>query len=408
MSFLLNTVKSATTLWNRSPRLIGGAISRKVRSRLHGGRVTDWYSVVGAPTGRALIIHDPDPYFMRRGSWSFEAHQTNLQARMIGESLNRLGYIVDVVSSSDAEVQIKDPSQYDLLFGKGENFTRLGRALPDRVPKVYFVTGVHRTVHNRELSRRMDRLEASRGVRLTGRAVETMEIEEVADAIVLGGDETNALTYREHLGKSIPIHPVRFAFFDHEDAVDDKDIEAAKKNFLWFGGGGMITKGLDLTLEAFATGMEDCDLYVCGPLTENEAFVDIYRKELCAHSNVHPIGWVHIRSELFAEVTRKCGFHVYPTIPVGYPSGSIVNCMHRGMVPISTLVRPRDEEWGIPVRDDSVAGLRETLREASSLPAETLREKSVAASETAKSEFTERAFREDFETAILEIVDEKG
>jgi len=44
---------------------------------------------------------------------------------------------------------------------------------------------------------------------------------------------------------------------------------ACRRSFLWFGSGGLVHKGLDLVLEAFAQ-MPDFYLTVCGPVNEEK------------------------------------------------------------------------------------------------------------------------------------------
>ena len=51
-----------------------------------------------------------------------------------------------------------------------------------------------------------------------------------------------------------------------------KDFERARSAFLWFGSGGLVHKGLDLVLEAFA-GLPDCRLFVCGPISRERSIV---------------------------------------------------------------------------------------------------------------------------------------
>jgi glycosyltransferase involved in cell wall biosynthesis len=71
---------------------------------------------------------------------------------------------------------------------------------------------------------------------------------------------------------------------------ESKDFDACRRNFLWFGSGGFIRKGLDLVLEAFA-GMPEYHLTVCGPIEEERDFQQAFAKELYDTPNIHTLGW---------------------------------------------------------------------------------------------------------------------
>ena len=71
--------------------------------------------------------------------------------------------------------------------------------------------------------------------------------------------------------------------------------------FLWIGSQGLVHKGLDLVLEAFAR-MPDLHLTVCGPIREEPAFEAAFRRELYATPNIETLGWVDIASPAFADL----------------------------------------------------------------------------------------------------------
>ena len=93
---------------------------------------------------------------------------------------------------------------------------------------------------------------------------------------------------------------------------EEKDFEACRKRFLWLGSGGLVRKGLDLVLDAFAE-MPEYDLTVCGPIQRERDFEKAYYKELYQTPNIHTVGWVDIASPEFIEITNNCIGLIYPS-----------------------------------------------------------------------------------------------
>ncbi|MHC5721439.1 MAG: glycosyltransferase, partial [Nostoc sp.] len=97
---------------------------------------------------------------------------------------------------------------------------------------------------------------------------------------------------------------------------DEKDFEAVRKNFLWFGGSALVLKGLDLVLDAFAQ-MPEYHLTVCGPVSNDQEFEQAFYKELYETPNIHTYGWIDVSSPDFLKVTNNCLGLVYPSVSEG-------------------------------------------------------------------------------------------
>ena len=106
---------------------------------------------------------------------------------------------------------------------------------------------------------------------------------ELADCITVLGNQMTADTF-QYTGKPVYRIPLSSAAeFPWDEA---KDFDRVRRRFLWLGSGGMVHKGLDLVLEAFA-GMPELELVVCGPVDGESDFQKLYHRELYETPNIH-------------------------------------------------------------------------------------------------------------------------
>lgn len=133
--------------------------------------------------------------------------------------------------------------------------------------------------------------------------------------------------------------------------LEDKDFDNCRKNFLWFGSGGLVHKGLDLVLEGFVQ-KPDFHLTICRPISQEEDFVKAFYKELYQKSNAHTIRWIDVSSQKFRNILNSCVGIVYPSCSEG-GGGSVINCMHAGLIPIVSYEASVEvqEDYGVIFKD---------------------------------------------------------
>ena len=152
-------------------------------------------------------------------------------------------------------------------------------------------TGKHWRFQNRAEHLRLSALEARRGVRLQPRRIAPPgHGVELADCLTVLGDRMTIDTFA-YSGKPcfrIPLSTT--AEFPWNAA---KDFATCRRRFVWFGSSGMVHKGLDLVLEAFAATPE-LQLTVCGPVDCERDFNDFYRRELYRTPNIRTVGWIDV------------------------------------------------------------------------------------------------------------------
>jgi len=362
------------------------------------------YGDVSNPVGRALVLEHVRPFYRpptkydpRPGRWS--------KVRNV-EILNELGIEVDIYDISTQSVRPDEFDQYDLLFGSGPNFESFTRELPPDATKIYYTGGAHYEQVTQQYTDRLEQLQGRRGVEVDpgrpGLFDPDVSLDSV-DVVLAMGDDLVEGTYTDR--SDVPVYTIRTTHTPHLDFdVDGRDYETSRENFLWFGGRGPIFKGLDLVLEAF----EDCpdlDLYVVGPYDHHEDFLDLYGEQLANRENVHPMGYVDLRSPLFRRLVRNCSFLVFPSASEG-SSGSVAACMWRGVVPVSPPeVMESTDGWGITLEDDSVDGIRRTVRECASMPPEGVRELSRNVYDEARRRYDREQYSERMLETFLDIFD---
>ncbi len=350
-------------------------------------------------TKRALLSYKTTPFSLSPDD------PRNVQFSNIGiirnivRVLNELGYTIDVVNYQDTRFL---PSRnYDLFIGHaGYNFERIERNLPSHVDKIYFSSGIYWREFNRAVERRFRQLEQRRGIRLPyERWIHHSEeyANQSADGIICLGNEVTKKTYSQFpvvVNMNNAAYPI-----EHYDCTK-KDFASARSNFLFFSGSGNVHKGLDLLLESFSHLEEH--LYVCQRISPE--FYEFYQHELKDYPNIHLVGYIPMRGAEFYKLVDKCAFVIHPSCAEGQP-GSVVDCMHQGLIPVVSRACALDiDDYGVMLDPCTIEEIRGVVQRLSTLPAAQCREMSMRAREAAVTDFSESAFRQNFTDAIQHVL----
>lgn len=146
------------------------------------------------------------------------------------------------------------------------------------------------------------------------------------DAIWYIGNEWTCSTYDKY--GDIPKYRINTTGFSSHKLTSSKIIGENRKGFLWFGGKGMIHKGLDLCIEAFARHPE-LKLYVAG---YKGSYWGLYEKYLKL-PNVKFVGFVDPLSREYQRICDACAFSILPSCSEGTAT-SILTLMNMGLIPI--------------------------------------------------------------------------
>jgi glycosyltransferase involved in cell wall biosynthesis len=379
-------------LMRRATRQIARVPSR-IRERLAEERVISIRAP--EPRGQALISYVLTPFMLPPGQPIPNHHTQFWEARAIADAFLAEGYSIDVISFMNEAFMPR--KQYDFAVDVRWNLERLVPVLGPRCTKIMHIDIAHVLFHNEAEARRLLDLQRRRGVTLTPRRHERSNFcIEAADCATMLGNDFTLGTYRY---SRKPIFKVPITAPELWPSLGQRDFEQCRTTFLWLGTYGLVHKGLDLVLEAFAE-MPQYRLIVCGPINE-EDFVQEYRRELYETPNIETIGWIDIGSRRFREIAEKCVALVFPSCSEGQ-SGSTVTAMHAGLIPIVSYESGVDvaPEFGIILKTCAIEEIKSAVSHIAGLPPDELRSMSERARSYAQTHHT----RENFTRVYREIV----
>jgi hypothetical protein len=222
------------------------------------------------------------------------------------------------------------------------------------------------------------------------------------DAIFYVGNSFSAATYGRYNLPSFRIFPSTSPNIEFDlKALSRKD----QSRFLYFGGNGLICKGLDLVLEAF-DGLEGVNLDVCAPLNESD-FWEHYRPLLERNRNIHVHGFVKPGGKRFSEITASAAFQMFPGSAEGCAT-SVVTCMRRGVIPVVTSETGVDlGNFGIQIEEVSIDAIRSLILRLQRMPVREVKRRSID-TYIASMEYTSERFESSFETALLDCIQVKN
>ncbi len=383
-------------LVNRLLRIIGLELRRPAAGSQRSQRVS--LRPDQDPAGNVLISYIPDDVLKDEADVS-TSHTHYWECRHMAHSFRRAGYHVDVIDFADSEFIPEKP--YDVLVSARTNLERLARHVPAHCLKIAHLDTAHFLTNNANATERLRQVRDKHGVALRStRMVESNWALEAADIGCVLGNAFTAETYRY---AGTPVHRIPLSSVRQYDWQEDKDFDACRNTFLWFGSGGFVHKGLDLVIDAFAE-LPDCRLLICGPLDLEPRFVSAFNEALYERDNVETIGWIDVTSPEFDAIRRRTIATVYPSCSEG-GGGSTITCMHAGLIPIvSTQTSVDVGDFGTVIDDLSVDAVRHAVKALSDQPAEQLEQRARAAWEHAREHHTRDTFAASYDRFVKDVV----
>ncbi len=376
-------------------------IKRKVWRRLtrHDqkvARLEPGGGAAAAPKGSVLLSYILDPLLARRSA--DHSHTHFWETLTIANAFVDAGYAVDGISWTNHRFQ--PDRTYDVLIDVRLNMERLAPKMQSAL-KIFHSDTCHWRFNNEAQEARHRSLQVRRGVTLQAhKLLPTNQGVEQCDVLTYLGNQFTADTFAfaEKPALRIPVSvPFTYGW------PEDKDWHACRRNFLWFGSGGLVHKGLDLVLEAFA-GLPEHHLTVCGPIEAEADFAREYQRELRELPNITLKGWVDTASTEFTGLCRNTVGLVYPSCAEGGGS-SALTCMHAGLIPILTSSASVDvtPDTGVLLEDCSVEGLREAIVATSDRPARDLEAMARGAWEWVRQHHSKEVFDQRYRDFVRRV-----
>jgi len=318
-------------------------------------------------------------------------HTNAYECAEIAQAFRDLGYRVEVVDYRDREYV--PPKDTRLAIDIHGNLERWHPGLPEGCIRLLHATGAHWLTWNKAEASRLLALFQRRGICLAPRrTAEPSRGIEVCDLATVIGNEWTMGTFA---AARKPLHRVRLSSAYTYDWASSRDFESSRRSFVWLGSFGMVHKGLDLALEAFAR-MPEYRLTVCGRPEKEADFFEAYRHELTGCPNITHASWMDLSSAEFERIRQTHAGMIYPSSSEGC-AGSIVHCAHAGLVPLVTRETGFDiGDFGMRVREGSVEAVCEAVRAfAEESPAQ-VEARCRAAWEFVRAEHTRDRFRREY------------
>ncbi len=357
--------------------------------------------------GHAILYYKTD-FYLWGGILEDQSHTNEWESYEIARILNKLGFWVDIL---DRTIDLNDveriEDKYDLFVGigagdSGRYYKNIAKKL-SRAVRVLYALGPEPSLSNKITKTRHDYFmkrhpDTEIIVRRLIKEVDIDESVKYTEAIITNCNDWGIAGYKK-FNKDI------YRVWLSSDPSLSFSLPVIKykdqNKFLYFGGNGNITKGLDLAIEAFSR-MPELELYIGAPRTE-EDFNAIMDPILIKSPNIHFIGFMDIKSLLFNKIAQTCAYVILPSSSEGCAT-SVTNCMRKGMIPIVTVESGVDVgDFGFIIEDISIDKIRERIRGISSLNRVDFRRRcEMAYAESEK--YTQINFTRTFRKALLKII----
>lgn len=358
----------------------------------------------GTAKGNVLISYNLDPFLAKSTETICNKHTHHWESLEMVKIFLDLGYCIDVITLfNDVFVPKK---HYSIVIDCRHNLERLAPLLDRDCIRILYADTAHIVFHNAAECNRLYALQQRRGITIRNNRFELPNkgIEYADCTIVLGNEFTiNTFKYARK-----PIYRVPISTTEVYPFPEEKDFTACSKRFLWFGSNGLVHKGLDLTLEAFAE-MPDYHLTIVGPVSREVDFEKAFYKELYHTANIHTYGWIDVSSPEFVELANSCLGIIYPSCSEG-GGGCVVICMHAGLIPIVTYETSVDvrDDYGVILKEASVVEIKKEIQKISSLPPAELKAMARRSWEFVRANHTRENFSQKYRSVITEIIDTFG
>ena len=291
-------------------------------------------------------------------------HNNQTEALEMAQVFHELGYQVDVVNY-DNPMAI-DYARYEVVFGSGAAFQNLFLKETTRLPRtILYHCGAYIPLSNAASLRRLEAVYRRRGVWLPGSARLTnagIGTEQVVDGLIVLGNEVSAAPFRALTPR--PVHEIPLFFHqmvDADDIIRARDLSQARRHFIWFSGSGMVHKGLDLALEAFARHPE-LHLHIHAAIEKEMPFVRAFHHELHELPNIHLDGYLLLQSPEFAAALPGSAFVICPSCAEACASSVLNIAGNGGNIPILTRECAISlGDFGVPIEDTTVEAVEAAL-----------------------------------------------
>ncbi len=373
--------------------------------------IKDFKKFCKTKEGHALVYYKTD-YYSLGGTLEDRSHTNEWESYEIACILNKLGFWVDI---ADRTISLEDveklEDKYDLFIGigagdSGKYFEDIAKKLKSAT-RVLYALGPEPNLSNQITTARHDIFrERHPGAEIVvRRLIKEVDIDEsmkFVEAIFTCCNDWGIEGYKKF---NKDIFRIWLSSYPRLNSSFGEIANKNQKKFLYFGGNGNITKGLDLMIETFAK-LPDLELYIGAPKTEKD-FNAVMDPILAKSPNIHFIGFMDVKSESFNQIASECGYVILPSSSEGCAT-SVTTCMRKAMVPVVTIESGVDiGDFGFMIESIDIGPLAERIRGIADENRAKFLERSIG-SYVESFKYTQANFTQTFEKSLLELIYKKG
>ena len=315
------------------------------------------------------------------------SHSNNYECFSIATIFKNNKFNVDVIDWNDA--YYIPNKNYDAIIDIHSNLERLFPYLSNNSYKILHITGAHWSFHNNAELNRINNLFLRKGYSCIPRrqVPPSKGIDFASHATTVG----NSFTIETFGFSNKTINRIPISAGISRKWVPRLNMDKIKRNFIWFGGGGLVHKGLDLVLEAFIK-MPYVNLTVIGPIRNEPDFLLQYNREINNSKNIRVLGWLNSENSKFSEICNNSIGIIFPSCSEG-GGGSAITAMKTGLIPIVTRESSVDlDPFGLLLDKPSVNEIMEKVNIILQLPNDTLQMYSEKISTITNLNYSESRF----------------
>lgn len=341
--------------------------------------------------------------FLDNNGYAQNSHQNQWQVVALAEEIGKFGYNVDVRNWDDRISRLKN--YYDLVIDIYPGFNDTYRErMKSGCRRIAYLTGMNPSVANRNEQMRLNDLLERRGTVLPSErqtAPLSRDIE-AFDAFFYIGNLYNLESFDEfHLP---PVYFIRNTGYSFLFSIGTE--RKNPKNFLFFASSGQVHKGLDLLLEIFSKKGFPFELYVCSNFESEEAFCEVYKKELFSTPNIHPVGFIDIMSEKFCELAKICSFALLPSCSEAR-AGSVLTVMSAGIIPIVSRECGFEDDEVIQLPDCKLETIEEAVRCFGEKDTAWIEKESNHVRQIVRERYSNDVFMQSVRDALQNVIEKK-
>jgi len=330
---------------------------------------------------------------------SLNGHTNRWECQEIVKIFLNIGYNVDLIDWRNEKFIPR--KKYSICIDIHNNLDRLATYLDKNCIKIFHATGAHWLFQNQAEYTRLLELQKRRGFSLIPRRITSPSLSlDKAEYLTIIGNEFTMSTYAS---VKIPTFPIKISSTHTFEKDDGKNFDVIKNQFIWFGGSGMVHKGLDLVLDAFRQ-MPEYRLLVIGKVEKEKDFFVAYENELLHTPNIKYLGPLDPSSLEFINAIKESVSLVFPSCSEG-SSGGVATTMHAGLIPIISYQSGISaRECGIILKENNIVEIQNAVKYISSLNKDQLKTMSEQCRDFALHNHTRENFSNDYKKTIEEII----